>query len=331
MDSVLDYVTSQGYHPENIKEYRRLAVAGLAVDGGFSTDLIALSYGWEVENVCEIFLVPASDYGSVIGQEIDLAEGEVVLSGYEGDTVNMLGLTLDVVGTLPDSVLTEMFTASYSMVDTVTAVVSESDFYRIFALQQAAYGNAASWVNCYCHFDLPAGADMAACEAAATAHEALNAQAETAAITDYGGDNRDESRKDLMSLYGGLLFLGIFLGILFLGCAVCIIYYKQISEGYEDQGRYDIMQRVGMSQQEIAQSIRSQMLLVFFLPLGTAVLHMGVACPMLLRLMRALYLSNTSLFLLCAAISVGVFALIYTVVYTITARTYYRIVSPAAV
>jgi putative ABC transport system permease protein len=264
----------------------------------------------------------------VIGQQIDLAEGEVVLSGYEGDTVNMLGLTLDVVDTLPDSVLTEMFTASYAMVDTVTAVVSEADFYRIFALQQAAYGDAASWMQSCCHFDLPAGEDLAACEAAARG--ALNAQAETAAITDYGGDNRTEAKESLLSLYGGLLFLGIFLGLLFLGCAVCIIYYKQISEGYEDQGRYDIMQRVGMSQQEIAQSIRSQVLLVFFLPLGTAVLHMAVACPMLLRLMRALYLSNVSLFLVCAAISVGVFALIYTLVYTITARTYYRIVSPAA-
>jgi putative ABC transport system permease protein len=207
--------------------------------------------------------------------------------------------------------------------------VSEADFYRIFALQQAAYGNAASWVNCYCQFDMPAGEDMAACEAAARV--ALNAQAETDAITDYGGDNRDEARADLLSLYGGLLFLGILLGILFLGCAVCIIYYKQISEGYEDQGRYDIMQKVGMSQQEIARSIRSQVLLVFFLPLGTAVLHTAVACPILLRLMRALYLSNISLFLTCAAISVGVFALIYTAVYTITARTYYRIVSPQAI
>jgi putative ABC transport system permease protein len=124
--------------------------------------------------------------------------------------------------------------------------------------------------------------------------------------------------------------LGIFLGLLFLGCTVCIIYYKQMSEGYEDQGRYEILQKVGMSQKEIAQSIRSQVLLVFFLPLGTAVVHTAVACPMLLRLMKALYLSNVSLFLVCAVISVGVFALIYTLVYTITAKTYYRLVSPSA-
>jgi putative ABC transport system permease protein len=328
MDSVLDYVTSQGYHPENIQSYRLLSVSGLAVDGGFSTDLTALSYGWEVDGVSAIFLVPASDYGAVIGQEIDLAEGEVVLSGYEGDTVNMLGLTLDVVGTLPDSVLTEMFTAGYAMVDTVTAVVSEADFYRIFALQQAVYGDAASWIQSCCHFDLPAGEDMAACEAAA--RTALNALVETGAVTDYGGDNRVEKKESLLNFYGGLLFLGIFLGLLFLGCTVCIIYYKQMSEGYEDQGRYEILQKVGMSQKEIAQSIRSQVLLVFFLPLGTAVLHTVVACPMLLRLMKALYLSNVSLFLVCAAISVGVFTLIYTLVYTVTAKTYYRLVSPSA-
>jgi putative ABC transport system permease protein len=193
MDSVLDYVTSQGYHPENIQNYRLLSVSGLAVDGGFSTDLTALSYGWEVDGVSSIFLVPASDYGAVIGQEIDLTEGEVVLSGYEGDTVNMLGLTLDVVGTLPDSVLTEMFTAGYAMVDTVTAVVSEADFYRIFALQQEAYGDAASRMQSCCHFDLPAGEDMTACEAAA--RTALNALVETGAVTACGGDNRVEKRK----------------------------------------------------------------------------------------------------------------------------------------
>lgn len=108
---------------------------------------------------------------------------------------------------------------------------------------------------------------------------------------------------------------------------VLIIYYKQVSEGYEDRERFIIMQKVGMSHKEVKRSIHSQILLVFFLPLVTAVIHIIAAYPILERLLAMLHLSNDSIFMMVLAITVLLFALLYGWIYAITARTYYKIVS----
>ena len=131
------------------------------------------------------------------------------------------------------------------------------------------------------------------------------------------------------SLYGGFLFLGLFLGVLFLMTTVLIIYYKQISEGYEDRRRFEIMQQVGMSAREVRASIQSQILLVFFLPLGTAAIHILVAFPMICRLLRLFSLTNTALFAWCTLGAVAAFSGIYALVYGLTARAYYKIVQAA--
>ena len=105
-----------------------------------------------------------------------------------------------------------------------------------------------------------------------------------------------------------------------------IIYYKQLSEGYEDQGRYRIMQQVGMTPREVGDSIRSQVLLVFFLPLGMAALHLLAASPMLCRMLELFGLQDPPLFAACAAATLAVFCLVYALVYGLTARTYRRVV-----
>lgn len=135
------------------------------------------------------------------------------------------------------------------------------------------------------------------------------------------------SREDFLSLYGGLFFLGMFLGLLFLLGTALIIYYKQLSEGYEDAKRFQIMQKVGMSRQEVKKSIHSQILLVFFLPLLTAVLHLSFAFPMLQKILAMLNLVNVPLILLSTLGCVVVFAMAYAAIYLVTARTYYKIVS----
>ena len=127
-------------------------------------------------------------------------------------------------------------------------------------------------------------------------------------------------------MYGGFLFLGLFLGGLFLLTTVLIIYYKQLSEGYEDRGRYRIMQQVGMTPREVGASIRSQVLLVFFLPLGMAALHLLAASPMLCRMLELFGLQDAPLFAACAAATLAVFCLVYALVYGLTARTYRRVV-----
>ena len=130
----------------------------------------------------------------------------------------------------------------------------------------------------------------------------------------------------LYGMYGTLLFLGLILTLVFLFATALIIYYKQISEGYEDRERFQIMQKVGMSSDEVRGTIRSQILLVFFLPLLVAALHMAVAFPMLTKLLKILFLSDQMLFFWCTVASLGVFAVIYVVIYSMTARVYYRIV-----
>ena len=128
-------------------------------------------------------------------------------------------------------------------------------------------------------------------------------------------------------LYGGLLFIGVFLGILFLMATVLIIYYKQITEGYEDQARFEIMQNVGMSRREVKSTIKSQVLSVFYLPLGLACVHTAFAYPIVSRLLKLLQMTNPVLFFWGMMATIGVFAVFYTIIYVLTARIYYKIVS----
>ena len=139
-------------------------------------------------------------------------------------------------------------------------------------------------------------------------------------------DSLWETQDAFYGLYGTFLFLGILLGLVFLFATTLIIYYKQISEGYEDRKRFQIMEKIGMSQAEVKGSIRNQILLVFFLPLLVAGIHICFAFPLLTRLLNLLLLPKVSLFVLCTSITFLVFASVYIVIYSITAKTYYKIV-----
>lgn len=133
-------------------------------------------------------------------------------------------------------------------------------------------------------------------------------------------------KEDFYALYGGFLFLGVFVGALFLMATVLIIYYKQISEGYDDRSRYQIMQKVGMSKKEVQRSIKSQVLLVFFLPLLVAIVHVAFAFKTMTKLLAIMNLVNVHLFLMCTVGTVLIFAVFYGAVFLITSREYYRIV-----
>ena len=139
-------------------------------------------------------------------------------------------------------------------------------------------------------------------------------------------DSRQSSLDEFYQIYGGFLFLGLFLGILFLMITVLIIFYKQISEGYDDKERFSIMEKVGMSNDEVKATIRSQVRTVFFLPILMAAIHVGMAFPMIKRLLSLFGLSNTALFAGCMAGTILVFALIYLLVFLKTSKTYYKIV-----
>ena len=188
------------------------------------------------------------------------------------------------------------------------------------------HGGTRSMLNYTYQFDL-SGTDDEQLDALHTllSDPAFESAAEAANVQ-YTTDMRADGYPTLRSTYGGFLFLGFFLGFVFLFATVLIIYYKQVSEGYDDRGRFRIMQQVGMTPKEVKATIRTQVLLMFFLPLVTAAIHIAFAFPLIKQIVFAFGLQNVHLFLLCTLGTFGVFALLYTFVYLLTARTYYRIV-----
>lgn len=143
----------------------------------------------------------------------------------------------------------------------------------------------------------------------------------------YRLDCRENEKITFYGLYGALFFVGILLSVVFVFATVLIIYYKQISEGYEDQKRFEVMQKVGMTKAEIRRSVNSQVRTVFFLPLLLAGIHLAVAFSIIWKLLQMFLFENVTLMVVVNVVSFAVFALIYAVVYRITSNAYYMIVS----
>lgn len=145
-------------------------------------------------------------------------------------------------------------------------------------------------------------------------------------ISSYWVESRQENEQNFYLLYGGLFFLGIFLGTMFLMVTVMIIFYKQITEGYDDRERYQILEKVGMSSREVKDTIKSQIRIVFVLPIFAAAVHVTAAFPMVNRILKMLNFNNEKLFAGCLAATIIVFAVIYYLVFKVTSRAYYKIV-----
>lgn len=143
----------------------------------------------------------------------------------------------------------------------------------------------------------------------------------------YSIECKAQERDEFYGTFGGIFFLGIFLSIIFLSATVLIIYYKQITEGYEDEARFEIMRKVGMTAQDIRNSINSQMLTVFFLPLATAAIHTAFAFSIVQKLLAIFNLYNTTLSLMVTLVTIVIFGIFYGIVYKITSNAYYTIVS----
>lgn len=216
-----------------------------------------------------------------------------------------------------------------SVVDLVGIVVADEEVLEeIYLAQKEAYGDYAS------EYEDRIGVTFADEEAASAA----GSEVEQAIVSklrsicpegitlSYNLDIKWKSMHNALDMYGTFLFLGILLGFVCLFSTILIIYYKQISEGYEDRERYQIMEKIGMEEREVKKTIGSQLVLQFFLPLVTAGIHTAAAFPILLKLLKILLLTNTRLFVVCTLITYAVFAAVYVAVYLLTARTYYKIV-----
>ena len=210
------------------------------------------------------------------------------------------------------------------MVEALLLILPDEDaFIELYTVQQEAYGSTSSRISTTYAFDTALPDEETSALGSRLAK----------AMQDEGIDIyrkvREDDRADYEGLTAGFLFLGIMLSAAFLCAAVLSMYYKQITEGYEDQARFDVMRKVGLSLKMIRQSINSQILTVFFLPLIVAGVHLAFAFPMLTKLLMVFGLFNTRLFITTVLVSFDVFSLLYVLVYLITSRTYYRIVSGA--
>lgn len=286
---------------------------------------------YDPEHSTFLYLIDLADYNRNTGSSYRLNDGEALVFAssrtYDHDTIRIEGgreyKVVKSDGSIDFVRDTEMlgFSAVYIVVP---------DFYSSAeALLQATEKQGVShWLQWRYQFDSPADHD----KQVKITSELFSAADEITAETASGGfglGSMASARDDFYGSFGGLFFLGIMLSIVFILAAVLIIYYKQISEGYEDQSRFEIMQKVGMTKKDIRKSINSQMLTVFFLPLLFAIVHLGFAFPMINKLLLLFGLDNLGLLLLTAAISALVFALFYIIVYRVTSNAYYSIVSGA--
>lgn len=278
-------------------------------------------------------------YRSLGGEALNLAKDEIAVcpmdirqSGFDRSTLTIGEDTYQIKTTIPlfpiSSGMEAAATNSYGVV-----VADESVLAHIFDQQKAAYGEAAS------DYTRRIAASFAGREANGDVGEKLERDVE-AYLKEAAFPQQQEpgeslvitgntvwgARESVTAMCGALLFLGIILGLVCLFATVLIVYYKQISEGYEDRVRFQIMQKVGMSRREVKSTINSQVLLVFFLPLVVAGMHLAFAFPILEKVLHILLLSSTSLFVICSLVTFGVFAAVYTLIYMATARTYYKIV-----
>lgn len=285
------------------------------------------------DSVLVLSLLDQAEYERLTGISANLNDGEIFAwypSAVQKDSVTVDETEFTVKKWLDKNPLT---CGEDAVSDNAVLVVTDEDFKKFDEMRTEMYKGVSS---------APAGEDL-------TLHLGLDITGSETDKIDFGtpvmevvkdlkknGGLSENSwitsgirQQEYESYYadnGSLLFIGIFLGSLFLMGTAMIIYYKQISEGYEDQKRFEIMQKVGLSRREVRSSVRRQILMVFFLPLLMAMLHITMAFPMIRRMLLLFGMTNTKLFIGCTAGTVLIFVVVYGLIYLMTARSYYHIV-----
>lgn len=268
----------------------------------------------------DVTIITPEDYKRLTGKDAGLKKGEVLIYSEKesfGDKVELLGEEYKTIKTdeFPKAVFLSISTANCGIVAD-SRETAEAILHRYEDTTGQIIINGGMYIN----LD---GTD----DEKIAFSNALNSEAADFEYEFYFLESRQLIEKDgSYSFYGAFFFLGMFLGLVFIFATVMIIYYKQVSEGYDDRKRFDIMQKVGMTEAEVKQTIRSQVLIVFFLPLAAAAMHVAFAFPMIRRILAAFSMTNVTLFAVCTAATFIGFAVIYLLVYLQTSKTYYSIV-----
>ena len=321
-----------GGEMQDVMDYRYINTTGYPMEDGIEMDWREYqSSNITYANLRDYFFVTEADYEAQTGEQLNIPEGEVALRTYDCDDAPLelrirRGGTLRVAESRKGS--DQLGLAQNSNIARVVVIVPDMQaILDVFpaSIQDIKDSNSFRWVY---GFDtgLDADGQRAVSEAVSEHINALDL-GEGQGYDGYSLALRETNRADFYGNYAGMFALGILLSIVFILAAVLIIYYKQLTEGYEDQARFAIMQNVGMTRREIRRSINSQLLTVFYLPLLFAGLHLAFAFPMIRRLLMLFSLYNIGLFAAVTAISFAVFAALYAVVYRQTAGAYYAIVS----
>lgn len=325
--------------PSNVSDYRSACFYGYLIDNDFVCDTPFDSHS-ETANYLEgkmFYFVPLSDYNKMMGTNETLASDEALLfstrdSAYNESTISFEhGMTYTIKKQIdkfrPDG-------NSMANISTIFVLIIPDIHAAVDAIA-ALPGNEKS-VYFYWHYNFDTNLNrddqiLLANDLSSTISDFFTqSYKQNTGIMRCQFESRAANYEEFLADFGSLFYLAIVLSIVFLIAAVLIIYYKQISEGYEDQARFDIMQKVGMTKREIKKSINSQLLTVFFLPLVGAGIHLIFAFPMIRKILLLFNLTNLHLYTIVTLISFGAFALFYTIVYRITSNAYYHIVSGAS-
>ena len=320
--------------PENAEQVLSTTATGMLKDGALILDpsTVDAANTETMEYVTQVYLIPLSAYNQCMGTDKTLNSGEVFLHcvrrTYDAPAIMLSdGTVLTVKEHLSDM----MGSGEAAMQIIPSVFIVTDDMEAVMESFNKELGSMSGEYKCRLEVSYSFDADLSE-EQQMELGEAIR---ERVRELDYTGDGgfysynvecKAEERADFYGLFGGIFFLGIFLSILFLAATVLIIYYKQVTEGYEDEARFEIMRKVGMTAKDIRKSINSQMLTVFFLPLVTAAVHTAFAFPIVQKLLAIFNLRNTALSLMVTGVAIVIFGIFYGVIYKITSNAYYSIV-----
>lgn len=320
------FLDGEGVSAENILAYSYVNLSGAVVGDRFDMTLAnAESVNLDKRSV---YMVPVADYNALYGTDITLADDEAAVyfkgRGFDYDRIQLDDWgSFKIARRLDKFDITGMDSATVH--DSIYLFVNSYDTLKSLQKHQnritEEYGGYIAGCMYYFGFDLDESDDVKLdvyeqmSGWLAQKYEKYMLECRAAELNDYYG------------IYGGLFFLGIVFGGVFILAAVLIMYYKQVSEGYGDRARFDILRKVGMNDREIRRSVNSQVLTVFFAPLIAAGVHMAFAFPILTRLLGLFSMRDTGFLASVTLVCYCVFALIYVLIYALTSRSYYRIVS----
>lgn len=319
---------------KNKKAFSYLSVFVGQKGDGFTTDKEHLSY----QNSYLFYILSKDDFIKIDNNFKDkignISKGEAVVvlnKKYDKKDIKIFGKNYKVNKSFEHTEDNDLYVIS--TLNGLGYIILDNDesVQELYDVQEKMLGKGANYYTNKIRFDFKSGNKKQKAAAYKKIDNAVKKyfkenKNDKKEISSYWVESRQENEQNFYLLYGGLFFLGIFLGTMFLIVTVMIIFYKQITEGYEDRERYQILEKVGMSSREVKDTIKSQIRIVFVLPIFAAAVHVTAAFPMVNRILKMLNLNNEKLFAGCLAATIIAFAVIYYLVFKVTSRAYYKIV-----